>query len=70
METSATLQIVGLNGVYDATLLNLQGQIVRSYASQTTHMLAIEKGSLAAGHYYLNITQNETSLFTLKLEVK
>ncbi len=70
METSATLQLVGLNGVYDATLLNLQGQIVRSYASQTTHMLAIEKGSLAAGHYYLNITQNETSLFTLKLEVK
>ncbi len=70
MSENAQLELHGFAGTYEANLYNSNAQLVRNYSNQTSHKLNIEKGSLAADTYFLNITQNGKLVITLKLEVK
>lgn len=57
------------NETFQATLLNLTGQIVRGYQNLKGESLLVEKGDLIPGIYFLRITDRVGNLGTVKLLV-
>lgn len=71
MEASSTLKINNrFNASIAIELIDPTGKIVRDYGSVTTDELTIERGSLSAGIYFIQVSDNDRILTREKLIIR
>ena len=68
--TEATLVEFENQGVYNVSVTDISGRVIKSYSNVTDSYVVIEKAGLKSGLYLVNITSADNKAAVVKLSVQ